>query len=87
MKIEMLLIFIIILLIVNNSKNKEFFNNKKYFNLKKRIEPSNSKTLPYSKLFDQREFIKPGNSELWNLFYGNNTNSRVKDYDRLFLTN
>ena len=87
MKIEILLIPILFYILLNNQKYKESFNNKKYFNLKKRIEPSKSKTLPSSKLFDQREFIKPNSDKLWYSFYGNNKNSRIKDYDRLFLTN
>ena len=87
MKIEILLILILLYKLLSSKNYKESFNNKKYFNLKKRIEPSKSKTLPSSKLFDQREFVKPNSNKLWNSFYGNNKNSKIKEYDRLFLTN
>ena len=80
-------IILIILFIILNSKSVEKFNNDKYFNLKKRIEPLNNNSLHRSKLFDQREFIKPNKNILWNSYFGSVSNSRVKEYDRLFFKN
>jgi len=80
-------IIIIILIILLNSKKIENFNNKKYFHLQKRIEPSTNNSLHKSKLYDQREFIKPNSNELWNPYFNSSHGNRVREYDRIFLEN
>jgi hypothetical protein len=90
MKTELvIIIFILILLNSNNKKNTtktEKFNNKKYYDLQKRIEPTNKRELANSHLFAHREFIKPDKNELWNPYYENMKDGyEVIEYDRIFL--
>ena len=88
------LIIIILILILLNSQHKkninktEKFNNKKYYDLQKRIEPTNKRQLSNSHLFAHREFIKPNKNELWNPYYENLKEGHdVIEYDRIFLVN
>lgn len=87
MKKEFLIIILLLIVLNSQTKNIENFNNKKYFHLQKRIEPSTNKTLPTSKLYDQREFIKPNSDLLWNPYFNNSYGNRVREHDRIFLEN
>jgi hypothetical protein len=87
MKKEFIIIILLLIVLNSQTKNIEKFNNKKYFNLQKRIEPSTNKTLPTSKLYEQREFIKPNSDLLWNPYFNSSHGNRVREHDRIFFEN
>tara|TARA_B100000674_G_C37761360_1_gene878109 strand:- start:478 stop:765 length:288 start_codon:yes stop_codon:yes gene_type:complete len=90
MKIELVIIILIFVLLNSqhnkNTTKKENFDNEKYYNLQKRIEPTNKRELANSHLFAHREFIKPDKNELWNPYYETMKDGHtVIEYDRIFL--